>query len=83
MLAKVKEQDGIDDACKSKGTRWDAKVKVPSTPTSAACCNDVQQTNVESSSHTFYNRQLLNPLSPNDAIWRHTYFRHHNFMKKC
>ena len=25
----------------------------------------------------------LNPLSPNDAIWRHTYFRQHNFMKKC
>ena len=24
----------------------------------------------------------VNPLSPNDAIWRHTYFRHHNFMKK-
>ena len=49
MLAKVKEQDGI----------MLANVKVPSIPTSAACCDDVQLTNVESSSYTFYNRQLL------------------------
>ena len=50
MLAKVKEQDGM----------MLAKVKVPSIPTSAACCDDVQLTNVECSSYTFYNRQLLN-----------------------
>ena len=49
-LAKVKEQDGM----------MLAKVKVPSIPTSAACCDDVQLTNVESSSYTFYNCQLLN-----------------------
>ena len=49
MLAKVKEQDGI----------MLANVKVPSIPTSAACCDDVQLTNAESSSYTFYNRQLL------------------------
>ena len=48
MLAKVKEQDGI----------MLANVKVPSIPTSAACCDDVQLTNAESS-YTFYNRQLL------------------------
>ena len=40
MLAKVKEQDGI----------MLANVKVPSIPTSAACCDDVQLTNVNSSS---------------------------------
>ena len=34
MLAKVKEQDGI----------MLANVKVPSIPTSAACCDDVQLT---------------------------------------
>ena len=34
-----------------------ANVKVPSIPTSAACCDYMQLTNVESSS---YNRQLLN-----------------------
>ena len=39
MLAKVKEQDGI----------MLANVKVPSIPTSAACCDDVQLTNAESS----------------------------------
>ena len=50
MLAKVKEQDGM----------MLAKVKVPSIPTSAACCDDVQLINVESSSYTFYNRQLRN-----------------------
>ena len=43
MLAKVKEQDGI----------MLANVKVPSIPTSAACCDDVQLTNAESSSYTF------------------------------
>ena len=25
----------------------------------------------------------VNPLTPIVAFWRHTYFRHHNFMKKC
>ena len=25
----------------------------------------------------------FNPLTPIVAIWRHTYFRHHNFIKKC
>ena len=25
----------------------------------------------------------INPLTPIVAIWRHTYFRHHNFIKKC
>ena len=50
MLAKVKEQDGI----------MLANVKVPSIPTSAACCDDVLKvTNAESSSYTFYNRQIL------------------------
>ena len=49
MLAKVKEQDGI----------MLAYVKVPSIPTSAACCDDVLLTNAESSSYTFYNCQLL------------------------
>ena len=48
MLAKVKEQDGI----------MLANVKVPSIPTSAACCDDVQLTNAESSSYTFYNRPI-------------------------
>ena len=43
MLAKVKEQDGM----------MLANVKVPSIPTSAACCDDVQLTNAESSSSTF------------------------------
>ena len=46
MLAKVKEQDGIMLA------------NVPSVPTSAACCDDVQLTKAESSSYTFYNHQL-------------------------
>ena len=50
MLTKVKEQDGM----------MLAKVKVPSIPTSAACCDDLQLTNVESSSYNFYNHQLLN-----------------------
>ena len=39
------------DACKSKS---------PSIPTSAACCDDMQLTNVESISYTFYNCQLPN-----------------------
>ena len=42
MLAKVKEQDGI----------MLANVKVPSIPTSATCCDDVQLTNAESSCTT-------------------------------
>ena len=50
ILAKVKEQDGI----------MLVNVKVPCIPTLAACCDEVQLTNAESSSYTFYNRQLLN-----------------------
>ena len=46
MLAKVKEQDGI----------MLANVKVPSIPTTAACYDELQLTNAESSSYTFYNR---------------------------
>ena len=52
-LAKVKEQDGI----------LLANVKVPSIPTSAACFDDMQLTNAESSSYTFYNFQLLNRIA--------------------
>ena len=55
-LKKGKEQDGMMLAKVSKGTML-ANVKVPSIPTSAACCDDVQLTNAESSSYTFYNRQ--------------------------
>ena len=40
MLAKVKEQDGI----------LLANVKVPSIPTSAACCDNMQLTNMQESS---------------------------------
>ena len=61
MLAKVKEQDGM----------MLEKVKVPSIPTSAACCNDVQLTNAESSSYTFYNRQLLHRT----ASSKHSYLQ--------
>ena len=25
----------------------------------------------------------VNPLTPIVAFWRHRYFRHHNFIKKC
>ena len=64
MLAKVKEQDGMVLAkVKEQDGMMLAKVKyvkVPSIPTSAACCDGVQLTNAESSSYTFYNRQLLN-----------------------
>ena len=61
MLAKVKEQDGMMLAkVKEQDGMMLAKVKVPSIPTSAACCDDVQLINVESSSYTFYNRQLRN-----------------------
>ena len=47
MLAKVKEQDGMMLA---KVKEQDhgiilANVKVPSIPTSAACCNDIQSSN--------------------------------------
>ena len=61
LLAKVKEQDGMMLA-KVKEQDWMmlANVKVPSIPTSAACWDDVQLTNTESSYYTFYNRQLLN-----------------------
>ena len=61
MLAKVKEQDGIILV----------NVKVPSIPTSAACCDDVPLTNVESSSYTFYNRQLLHRT----ASSKHSYLQ--------
>ena len=62
MLAKVKEQDGMMMLAKVKEQdgMMLAKVKVPSIPTSAACCDDMQLTIVECSSYTFYNRQLLN-----------------------
>ena len=45
MLVKVKEQDGILNAC---------ELKFPSIPTSAACCDDLQQMG-----YTFNNSQLL------------------------
>ena len=61
MLAKVKEQDGI----------MLANVKVPSIPTSAACCDDVLLTNAESSSYTFYNRQILHRT----ASSKHSYLQ--------
>ena len=59
MLAKVKEQDGI----------MLANVKVPSIPTSAACCDNVQLTNAESSSYTFttVNYYLIGLRPPNTA----------------
>ena len=65
MLAKVKEQDGIILA----------NVKVPSIPTSAACSDDVQLTNAESSSYTLilqFNRQLLHRT----ASSKHSYLQH-------
>ena len=62
MLAKVKEQGGI----------MLANVKVPSIPTSAACCDNVQLTKAESSSYTFYNRQLLHRT----ASFKHSYQQH-------
>ena len=59
---------GWDVACKSKGTRWNnaklANVKVPSIPTSAACCDDVQLTNAESSSYTFTTANYFIGLRP-------------------
>ena len=61
MLAKVKEQDGI----------MLANVKVPSIPTSAACCDEVLLTNAESSSYTFYNRQILHRT----ASSKHSYLQ--------
>ena len=63
MLAKVKEQDGMMLAkVKEQDGIMLANVKVPSIPTSAACCDNMQLTFMESSSYsyTFYNRQLLN-----------------------
>ena len=61
MLAKVKEQDGMMLAkVKEQDGIMLANVKVPSIPTSAACCDYMQLTFMESSSYTFYNRQLLN-----------------------
>ena len=54
MLAKVKEQDGMMLAIvKEQDGIMLANVKVPSIPTSAACCDNVQLTNAESSSYTF------------------------------
>ena len=45
MLAKVKEQDGMMLAkAKEQDGIMLANVKVPSIPTSAACCDDVQLT---------------------------------------
>ena len=45
MLAKVKEQDGMMLAkVKEQDGIMLANVKVPSIPTSAACCDDVQLT---------------------------------------
>ena len=57
MLAKVKEQDGI----------MLANVKVPSIPTSAACCDNVQLTNVESSSYTFTTVNYFIGLHPSNT----------------
>ena len=54
MLAKVKEQDGM----------MLANIKVPSIPTSAACCDDVQLTDAESSSYTFTTVNYLIRLRP-------------------
>ena len=28
-------------------------------------------------------QECVNPLTPIVAFWRHTYFRHHKFIKKC
>ena len=41
----TREKTRWDDACKSKGTKWNyaCKSKVSSIPTSAACCDDLQQ----------------------------------------
>ena len=46
MLAKVKEQDGmmLAKVKEQDGIIMLANVKVPSIPTSAACCDDVQLT---------------------------------------
>ena len=76
MLAKVKEQDGMILAkVKEQDGIMLANVKVPSIPTSAACCDDVQLTNAKSSSYTFYNRQLLiRPCLP-----KHIYLFIYNF----
>ena len=50
MLAKVKEQDGMMLAkVQEQDGIMLANVKVPSIPTSAACCDDMQLTNAESS----------------------------------
>ena len=48
MLAKVKEQDGMMLAkVKEQDGIMLANVKVPSIPTSAACCDDVQLTKMQ------------------------------------
>ena len=66
----------MDDACKSKGTRWNndklANVKVPSIPTSAACCDDVQLTKCGILFLYLYNRQLLHRT----ASSKHSYLQH-------
>ena len=59
MLAKVKEQDGMTLAkVKEQDGMMLAKLEVPSIPTSAACCDDMQLTNVES----FYTFTTVNYL---------------------
>ena len=62
MLAKVKEQDGI----------MLANVKVPSIPTSAACCDNVQLTIVESSSYI----PLQPSITSSTASSKHSYLQH-------
>ena len=58
MLAKVKEQDGM----------MLAKVKVPSIPTSAACCDNMQLTNAESSSYI----PLQPSITSSDCVLQNT-----------
>ena len=65
MLAKVREQDGMILAnVKEQDGIMLANVKVPSIPTSAACCDDVQLTNAESSSYTFTSVSYFIGLRP-------------------
>ena len=65
LLAKVKEQDGMMLAkVKEQDGMMLANIKVPSIPTSAACCDDVQLTDAESSSYTFTTVNYLIRLRP-------------------
>ena len=66
MLAKLKEQDGMMLA-KVKGMML-AKVKVPSIPTSAACCDNMQLTNVEPSSYI----PLQPSITSSDCVLQNT-----------